>query len=327
MKSRLLWITDPWDTLDHANDTTLRIAQAALAQGIDCFWCDVKTLRWDQTRVVADISRIVSIGDARGPEDFELTPPQPEDPAVYERLLYRTDPPVDLAYLHPLQLLQLAVELKRAQGPCAAEIVSPADLLFSANEKLDGAHLPSLMPATLAASRWDNLEAFGRAEGLTILKPLFEAQSKGVALLDWRTSEGIDHARTIIQKSTDDFQRPVLLQRYLEKIKQGEQRLWFLNGKLIGQARKVPKSGESIINMDLGGSVVPTQLTDGEKAAALMIGDYLRERKVRMAAVDLIDGLVTDFNFTSPGLIIHLEKAMGLDLATPIAASLAQPWA
>ena len=27
---RILWVTDPWDTLDHSNDTTLRIAQDRL---------------------------------------------------------------------------------------------------------------------------------------------------------------------------------------------------------------------------------------------------------------------------------------------------------
>src|SRR4051812_28326143 len=49
-----LWITDPWDTLDHAKDTTLRLAQEALFLGLKSHWCDVRSIRWDQDRVLLD---------------------------------------------------------------------------------------------------------------------------------------------------------------------------------------------------------------------------------------------------------------------------------
>jgi hypothetical protein len=48
---------------------------------------------------------------------------------------------------------------------------------------------------------------------------------------------------------------------------------------------------------------------------------------VRLGAVDLIDGWVTDCNVTSPGLLPQMESVLGRNLARPIVEALRQPWA
>lgn len=45
---RILWVTDPWDTLDHSNDTTLRIAQECVEQGAQCFWAEPAGITLDE---------------------------------------------------------------------------------------------------------------------------------------------------------------------------------------------------------------------------------------------------------------------------------------
>jgi hypothetical protein len=45
-----------------------------------------------------------------------------------------------------------------------------------------------------------------------------------------------------------------------------------------------------------------------------------------MAAIDLIADQVTDFNFTSPGLLVQMESLLGRNLAQPIVKSLVRPW-
>jgi hypothetical protein len=49
--------------------------------------------------------------------------------------------------------------------------------------------------------------------------------------------------------------------------------------------------------------------------AAAAVGKLLRKEKILWAAVDLIDGKVTDFNFTSPGLLVAMEDLLGENLA------------
>lgn len=326
---RLLWITDPWDTLDHPLDTSLRLIEESLVLGVESHWCDVKTIRWENQSVWLDSRKVLSIKAEAGEREasaFKLTPSVPTHPSTFTRLLYRTDPPVDLAYLHPLQLLILgSLDGARGLRP-RPEIVNPPSVLSERSEKLEGGCLGKLFPPTIASSRWEPILAFGRKEKITVLKPLFEAQSHGIELLKWNSRDNQARSRSIIQKATDGFRRPVLLQRYLAGIKEGEQRLWFLNGRLLAYGRKIPKHGEFRIDMDHGGTMTSSTLSQKEKRAADLIGHHLRSRKIRMAAVDLIEGLVTDFNFTSPGLLVQLERITGRNLARPIIESLVHDW-
>jgi glutathione synthase len=313
---KLLWITDPWDTLDHPRETTLRLAQEALKMGVPNAWCDVRSIRWENGSVL-NARVFEEIPDGMRASEIRMGASRVAKPIEFRSLQYRTDPPVDLAYLHPLQILMSGLP-----GSASARIVNPAPVLALSNEKLEASWLPKLMPPTLVSSQWEALERFGRKEGRVVLKPLHQAQSKGVELLDWSDSSAAVRVRQIIESATGGFRNPVLLQRYLEAIREGEQRLWFLDGRLLGFVRKLPKEGDFRVNLDQGSRVATTKLTAGEKKAGAAIGKRLRALGIRLAAVDLIDGLITDFNFTSPGLIVQMEELLGENLARPIVKAL-----
>jgi glutathione synthase len=325
-KKTFLWITDPWSTLDHPKDTTLRLAEEALALGFENHWADVKTLRLEDGRVVLDVRQIEGVFPGRGEKAFRLAAPVARRPSEFGSIHYRVDPPVDLAYLHPLQLLAHDVRSrsKLGLGRPKSEIVNPALALFRFNEKFEAARLKELMPPSLVASQWEALERFGRAQGQTVLKPLHEAQSKGVELLIWDSPAGVERAETMLRATSAQFSTPVLLQRYLPGIQQGEQRLWFVDGRLLGCVRKLPKTGDFRVNLDQGSRVVATELSRPEARAARKIGEHLRRTKIRLAAVDLIEGYITDFNFTSPGLIPQMEFVLGVNLARDIILALAR---
>lgn len=308
-----LWITDPWETLEHARDSTLRLAREALAQGYESHWCDVRSIRLEGSRVLLDAAAVpeapVSGSGSGAPVGFEA-----RSPTEFSSVQYRVDPPVDLAYLHPLQLLALS----------GARIVNPAPILCTHNEKTEAAFLKGLMPVSLVSGRWDDLERFGKSHQRTVLKPLHQAQSKGVQLLSWVSLLDMEKNRELLTAVTERFSRPILLQRYLPGIAQGEQRLWFLDGKLLACARKMPIPGDFRVDIDRGSVLRKTALTAAERKAAKVIGRFLSAQKIRLAAVDLIDGFVTDFNFTSPGLIMQMEEILGKNLAQPIIRALAR---
>lgn len=323
---QLLWITDPWSTLDHPNDTTLRLIEAALARGHECHWADARALAFASDRrgprPALRCRRVLGLDPGRTARGARLAPEGLHAVTDFDRVLYRTDPPVDLGYLQPLQLLQAALPA-RSRRP---EFVAPLEVLLASNEKLEAAALPRLLPPTIATANVDALEAWGRTEGRAVLKPLHQAQSKGVELLAFGTPAERARARRTLRAATDGGRLPVLLQRYLPGIARGETRLWFVNGRLLACVRKLPKRGQFRIDMDRGGSLAPHSLTAIERRAAAAVGRHLRSRRIRLAAVDLIDGLVTDFNFTSPGLIVGMERVLGRNLAGPIIEALAQPW-
>lgn len=312
---RFLWITDPWNTLDHRLDTSLRLAQEAQQLGAENHWCDVRSIRWEDGSIRLDASRLDIRSPERAPRDFSRGAAASMKPGEFSSLQYRTDPPVDLAYLHPLQLLSLDVRAR-------SRIINPPSVLLMDNEKLEGAILGNLMPPSVVSSRWDALERFGRAEGRTVLKPLHQAQSKGVKLLKWGGTDDRALARRELEAASAGFSRPVLLQRFLPAIADGEVRLWFVDGKLLACARKLPLKNDFRVDIDRGSDLAAHRITASERRIAARIGRLLSRSGTRLAAVDLIEGLVTDFNFTSPGLITQMERVLDTNLARPIIRAL-----
>ncbi len=106
-KPHFLWITDPWETLDLTHDTTLRLAQEAFEMGIQQSWCNVKSIGLHDSQVYLNASAFISLPKDR--IQLRLAPSQTRSPQEFSHILYRTDPPVDLDYLHPLQLLALSL--------------------------------------------------------------------------------------------------------------------------------------------------------------------------------------------------------------------------
>lgn len=314
-KFRFLWITDPWNSLDHPKDTSLRWIEESLKLGFESEWCDVRSIRMESNQVLLDAFPVLSVEPGRKSEGFSFGPLSVRSPRDFDSLQYRVDPPVDAAYLHPLQLLALTEERK------PLPLTNPLPILLMAGEKLEAMKLGPLHPPTVVSSRWEILSEFGIREGKTVLKPLHQAQSKGVELLDWtqaRASGGIEEIRSRLARASAEFSRPLVLQKFLEKIQEGETRLWFLDGKLLAQVRKLPSQGDFRVNIDQGSRLAPTRLTPQETRAARQIGSHLKRKKIRLAAVDLIDGLITDFNFTSPGLIVQMEQLLERNLSRSI---------
>jgi glutathione synthase len=317
-RQRILWITDPWNTLDHPRDTTLRLAQATTTLGIQQYWCDVKSIRLENHTVRLNAKSILSVGPERSQSSFEWGEMTAQSPKDFTSIHYRTDPPVDHAYLHPLQLLALGLT-----GNKTTEVINPLEVLLTRNEKTEAASLKDLMPPSLVSSQWEHLKTFGEAHGRTVLKPLHEAQSHGIELLDWDDHEGKENAQKLLKAATQDFQSPIILQKYLQEISDGETRLWFVDGKLLASVKKLPVSGDFRVDIDRGSLLAPTSLSKQDKSKATRIARHLKNRKIRLAAVDLIQGYITDFNFTSPGLIPQMESVLGENLSRRIMNAIA----
>ncbi|HET6437948.1 MAG TPA: hypothetical protein VFG59_07800 [Anaeromyxobacter sp.] len=314
MKS--LWVTDAWETLDHPRDTTLRLIQEAISAGEDARWCDAGGLRFESGQVLARCRRVLAASPGREAPAWTLDPTSDLPLSSFDLVLYRVDPPVDRRYLEHLQLLACCA------GRGGPELVNPAEALIRCSDKIGPFRLARLLPPTIVSSSWECLRAFGRAEGRTVLKPLGGAQSRGVQLLDWSTPDGLERARRAVELLSGGLQQPVLLQRFLPEIHDGEKRLWFVDGQLLAHVKKRPVQGTFLIDMDKGSSCLACDLTLAEQRLAVAVGEAFRAEGVRLAAVDTIAGQVTDWNLTSPGMLPTMERVLGRNLAGAVIRSL-----
>jgi glutathione synthase len=294
----LLWITDPWRTLDREQDTTLRLAQEAVNLGIKTYW-----------------SASDQVLDAQ-PGHLKVYPlslnlsSEPENalsllPSKFNQIHYRIDPPVDQHYRQLLDDLA-------SRGVKSNQILNPPDLISFQSEKLPPQDLYHLAPRhAVILSETDALSAFFQAKKWSawVSKPMNLAQSIGVKRRDApsRIEEFLSH----VEMDSDHFRNPILVQEFLPGIDKGEVRMWFARGKFIAALKKFPAQGDFRVLIDHGSKIEAYHPTLREQEIALEVGSSLWDQGIALAAIDFIDGKISDYNITSPGLLVQLEKVHG----------------
>ena len=107
-----------------------------------------------------------------------------------------------------------------------------------------------------------------------------------------------------------------MVQKYLEKVKLGDKRVFIINGKVKGAIRRIPKTGSNLSNISQGGTAFKTNLNKKEFKISSLIGKSLLKNKIYFAGIDLIDGyLIGDINVTSPTGLPQFKDLTGKNLA------------
>ncbi len=184
----------------------------------------------------------------------------------------------------------------------------------NAPEKLFVTHFPELMPETLVTADVRQIRAFREKHGDIIIKPLFGNGGAGVFHL--RPDD--PNMNALVEMFTERSREPLMIQRYLPAVRQGDKRIILVDGIAMGAINRVPASGEARSNMHVGGRPEPTKLTDREKEICAAIGPALRERGLIFVGIDVIGDYLTEINVTSPTGLQELARFDGVYLERAI---------
>ena len=92
-----------------------------------------------------------------------------------------------------------------------------------------------------------------------------------------------------------------MCQKFLPKIKNGDKRVFIINGKVCGAISRVPKKGSFLSNMSKGAKPININLTKNEKKISNIVGKDLKKKNIFFAGIDFIDQKLNgDINVTSP---------------------------
>lgn len=306
----MLWLTDPWNTLTHTQDTTLRLADEAQKLGIQTYWSATDLIfdsKPDQLKVVPVTTGFVTFTEAQLLRNLTSVPS-----SKFHQIHYRVDPPVDVNYTSFIEKLL-------AKGVNKEIILNPISIITQQSEKIPPPELIHLAPRLqivktdseigLAFQKFKDGEAF-------VTKPLNLAQSIGVK--QWPKPKTEAEFFKILREETENGKTAILVEEFLPEISNGEVRMWFAFGKFIAALKKYPKKGDFRVLIDEGSKIEAHSLTLHEKALALEVGSSLKKNKIALAAIDFISGKICDFNLTSPGLLIQLEEVHQKNFALPI---------
>lgn len=304
---------DPPERIQPAKDSTVALMLAAQARGAEIYITTPSDLCGGPTGVDAHVRKIQVAGQAdwwqvREEASVALT--------EFDVVLMRKDPPVDMAYIAATWLLDQV----RAAGVC---VLNAPETLRNMNEKLSIVQFADLAPPLLVSARRDDLEGFLAEYNEIVIKPL---DRMGGALVYRLRRDDADLA-SIIESVTHQGTVPVMAQRFLPEVTEGDRRLLLIDGELIPDvAVRIPKAGEFRANLAQGGTLRVEPANDRDREIADRLGAPLRDAGVCFAGADVVGGWLTEINITSPTCIREVEAHTGQAVAMRFWDAVADHW-
>jgi len=228
------------------------------------------------------------------------------DLATMDVVLMRQDPPFDLAYITATHLLQHI-------HPQTLVVNDPVRVR-NAPEKLYVTHFPELMPPTVITADRQEILAFRAEHKDIIVKPLFGNGGAGV----FHIGPEDENLSALLELFTQLYREPIIVQRYLPEVRQGDKRIILVDGVPGGAIDRVPEKGEARANMHAGAKPQKATLTERDREICAAIGPALREAGLIFVGIDVIGGFLTEINVTSPTGIQEINRFDGVRLESDI---------
>ena len=109
-----------------------------------------------------------------------------------------------------------------------------------------------------------------------------------------------ENLNSLMEMFTEFYREPVIVQRYLPEVRQGDKRIILVDGEPVGAINRVPAAGEARSNMHVGGTPLKSELTAREREICAAIGPTLKEKGLIFVGIDVIGDYLTEINVTSP---------------------------
>ncbi|HVL79879.1 MAG TPA: glutathione synthase [Sphingomicrobium sp.] len=291
---------DPIEGVNIAGDSTFALMLAAQERGHKLFHYLAGGLTYENGRVRTS-ARPVSVQRVLG-DHFEAGEPLVLDLAAdIDVILMRQDPPFDVAYITATYLLE------RIAGETL--VVNDPRSVRDCPEKLFVLDFARFMPPTLITRSPAELRRFHAEHGDIVLKPLHG--NAGAAVLRV-PSDGMNLG-AIAELFARTWPEPFIAQAFLPAVADGDKRIILVEGEVVGAINRRPADGEIRSNLAAGGSAEATGLNDREAEICGALGPELRRRGLLFVGIDVIGGLLTEINVTSPTGIVALDQFNGSD--------------
>ena len=283
----LAFVMDPVEAEPLEASTTIVLMREACRRGHTVLYVDPADLEVDAGRVRAQATPVQFT--AGGAPDVRRSETRLHDfDREVDVAFQRKDPPVDRDFIVATQILALCDETLVLNRPAS---------VIAFNEKLVAIEFADLMPPTRVTRRISELMAFMADQGgEMVVKPLDGKGGEGI----FHVHEGDRNLSSILEQSTRFGTRAIMAQAYLPAIRQGDKRILLLEGEPIGAVLRVPAERESRANLHVGGNAARAPLDEDDRRIVARIGPMLKDHGLFFVGIDVIGGLLTEINVTSP---------------------------
>jgi len=296
---RLLYVMDPMSRVLVDKDTTFAFQLEGQRRGHEQWHCEPRDLLVERTVPHAAVRRLTV---QRAEQHFHLHEARRVPLSHFDVVFMRKDPPFDMDYFFATHLLGLV-------DPCTTFVMNSPRGLRDANEKLYALNFPDVIPESCVTSDRGELGRFLDAMGgEMIVKPLDGCGGAGV----FHVHRDDRNLNAILELSTQEGRRLVMAQRYLPAVRGGDKRVILLDGEPLGAILRVPREDEHRGNIHVGGRVERAPVDDRDRAICAALAPRLRTDGLWFVGLDVIGGLVTEVNVTSPTGVQEIDRLDGV---------------
>ncbi|WP_032523950.1 glutathione synthase [Prochlorococcus marinus] len=288
---KFLFVIDPIKNINPLKDSTAALMQASSKKNIEIWSCTPQDLEARGDEVWAS-SLKVEVNPWISFKDNDCIPL-----AEFNCIWMRKDPPVNEAYLYATHLLEVA-ERK------GVKVINKPSSLRAWNEKLGALRYSHLMAPTIVASKVKDLINFANINNEVVIKPLGGKGGQGVIRIN-KNSPGI---KSIIELITSQEELPVMMQKFIPEVIEGDKRIIIVNGEAIGSINRIPQGGDFRSNLAMGGKAEPTLLTEKEKSICAELSQHFKDEGLFFVGIDVINGMLSEINVTSPTGLREIEN-------------------
>jgi len=290
---------DPIHSINRKTDTTLLLALEAQRRSYKIYYYETKNLTFSNNKIYA-LSKEVEFNENKKKFYF-IKNSKIVDLSKASFILMRQNPPFNMDYITATYLLEKISN--------KTQIINDPFAVRNMPEKLYSIDFLKLMPPTIFTKNIDEIEKFKNKYKKIVIKPTHGYGGKNILFINKNLSRGK------ITKYLNKHHH-VMAQKFLPQIKNGDKRIFIINGVIKGAIKRIPKKGSIVSNIGQGGKAVKTTLTRSEHRIAKIVASNLKKKQIVFAGIDLISHYLTgDINITSPTGLKNFRDLTGIDLA------------
>ena len=298
MKKILAIQSNTLGEINFETDTTFLLALEAQKRNYEIIWYETKDLNLIKSKVFVNGKNVKFFDKTK--HFYKVKKNIKFELSKAKVILVRQNPPFNMDYINSTHFLD-HVNIKR--------VINNPTSVRNVSEKFYSTNFLKYMPDTIFTKNVREIYTFLKKNKKIVIKPIHGYAGKNILFIDRKLNI------KILNKYIKKFDH-VMVQKYLSKVKEGDKRVFIINGKVKGAIRRLPKKNSILSNISQGGTALKTSLNSRELKISKLVARRLKKSKIFFAGIDLVGGyLIGDINVTSPTGLPQYKKLTGINLA------------
>jgi glutathione synthase len=279
-------------------DTTILLALEAQKRGYQIIWYETKDLNLIKSNIVI-YGKIIQFFE-KTYRFYKITKNIKFNLAKAKFIFIRQNPPFNMDYINSTHFLDYLKSKKIVNNPSSIRNIS---------EKFYSSKFLKYMPETIFTKNINEINSFLNTNKKIVIKPIHGYAGKNILFVTKKLN------KKKLKKYLNKFDH-VMVQKYLSKVREGDKRVFIINGKVKGAIKRLPKKNSILSNISQGGVAYKTKLNSRELKISKIVAKSLKNNNIFFAGIDLVDGyLIGDINVTSPTGLPQYKNLTGKNLA------------